>query len=192
MVEEWTNGLVRNARERCGVGRRRKAADDVSGRIDPLRKRAEQPDLGVGLHEGELLAKAIGPRAVIGVEPRQVGRARLADRRVERRRDAVRRLPDEANAAVGGGKTREHGHSAVLRSVVDDEEFEVGEILRPDARNSLRQPIRAVAHRHDDGDGGGHPSHRSLRFSAPPISPANRRNCHTPARPTSPMAQNAK
>ena len=107
-------GAPKNPREPGMVGRRHKAAHDVARRIDTLRKGAEQPDLRMGLHEGELLAEAIGPGAVVGIEPRQVGRARRGDRIVERRHDALRRLMEEADAAVIGGETGEHGRGAVI------------------------------------------------------------------------------
>src|SRR5215831_2258204 len=183
---------LKNPRERCGVGRWRQAAHDVAGRIDPIRKCAEQLDLRMGLHEGELLAEAVGPRAVVGVESREIRRTRRRDRGVESRHDALRRLTDESDTAVGGSKTREQGRGPVIRPVVDDHQFEVAELLAAHARDGLREPFRAIAHRHDDGNGGGQFTYPFLARNAAPTSSANVRKCHTPASPTRPIAQNAK
>jgi len=50
----------------------------------------------------------------------------------------LRRLPEEADTGVGGGETGEQARGTVIRSIVDDEEFEVAEVLGPDARDGFR------------------------------------------------------
>src|SRR5215468_3437890 len=173
------------------VSRRGEAAHGSPGAVDAFRESAEQRDSRMGLQEGELLAEAFGPRAVVRIEPRQVGCARRRDRRVEGRYDALGRLMENADTVVGGSETGEHCRGSVIRPVVDDHAFEIAEILGLDARDRFRQPRRTIAHRHDDRDGGD-TRHPFFPRNAAPTSPANLRNCHTPASPTNPMAQNAK
>ena len=151
MTEEWMKriGPVEHAQKFRGIARRRKTADDVAARVDLLREAAEEADMAVGLHVGELPAEPFGPRAIIGIEPRQIWSARGVDGAVERRHDALRGLADEADTAVAGRERIERVRGFLVGAIVDDQELEVAESLRQYAFDRFPQPLPAVAYRHD-------------------------------------------
>ena len=138
------------AGELAGIGRRRDAADHRPVRVDHLRSAADEVDAVVALDEGKLQCQPIGPRDVVGVEPREIRRARRGDAEIERRDDAERRS--------GAARARDHrrgallraGHRVVVGSVVDDDELEIAKCLIEHAVDRFAQPSRAVAHRHED------------------------------------------
>jgi hypothetical protein len=133
----------------AGIGRRSDAADRAPALVDHLRGTADEIDAVMAIEEGKLLRQPIGPRNVVGVEPREVGRARCGYAEIERSSDPLRRLVQQAHAVVAE-ESIEQAHGAVVGSVVDDDELEIAKLLIEHAIDRFAQPSRAVAHRHED------------------------------------------
>ena len=137
------------AGELARVGGRRDASDHGPALVDHLRGTADEVDAVMALHEGKLERQPIGPRDVVGVEPREIGRPRRGNAEIERRDDAARWLVQHAHAVVAGASL-EQAHGFVVGSVVDDDELEIAKLLIEHAVDRFAQPSRAVAHRHED------------------------------------------
>ena len=99
----------------------------------------------------ELPFEPKGFGTVVGVEIGDVSGPAVLPGNVEGSGPAEASAPDDANPAVLFGSFEDRG-GAVVGSVVDDRELEVGECLGQDAFDGLGDVLFAVVDRHDDVD----------------------------------------
>ena len=90
---------------------------------------------------------------IVGIETGDDVGTRMLNPAIGRcRRTEIFCIHDQANARVALDQTLHH--CALVRTVVDDDELEVLEILYKDALDRGIQKTQVVMNRHDDGDAG--------------------------------------
>ena len=133
----------------------RRVARWRTGSIDEGRIAANQPVIGMFGKECELPGKT-GRRAdIIGIEAGQQGRAGKADQLVETGDQPAVFAGDQLNARVSPSIASGDAAAGIVRTIVEDQKFEVGEALPQHAFDRLGQEGLAVIDAHGNRDGRG-------------------------------------
>jgi hypothetical protein len=128
--------------------------DDAAGGQEVFLGGSSGNDIGMVLHPSDLEVKAAREGDIIRVHSGDVAAGGLLEAGVEGADNALGGLMDDVNGVMGLGEGIEEGGGAIVRAIVDDDEFEGGAGLAEDAADGLVQPRRGIAHGHEDGDQG--------------------------------------
>jgi hypothetical protein len=113
-------------------------AERPSAVIDQHARAPHDCDAGVLIEKADLPLEPPGIGDIVGIHPCDVLAGRLCEQLVERHREASRRsMAQDANASVVDA--REELRGVIHRTVVEDEEFEVVELLCEQAFDRDRQ-----------------------------------------------------
>ena len=143
--------------DRVTPGRQEGDSTGTAGSVELEDRGSENPDPRVVPDALELALETPRHRDVVGVEPRDVARARLVQPSIQGRRKAMSFLvPEHPQARVGD--LLEDRRCRVGRAVVDHEQLEVGDRLPEDALERRREVALAVRDGEEDGHerSGGH------------------------------------
>ena len=88
--------------------------------------------------------------AIVGIEQRDVGRTRLGNSAVSSTGEAPVGLGDDADALVI--EAVHDFHRSVLPTVVDDDQFEIGEGLRQNGLDGFGHIVLNIVDGHHDGN----------------------------------------
>ena len=156
-------GRPEGIKRQRGRGRRRNAVARPAGRHEPVLSAfpaapvidcsADDPDLGPGVENGNLLAQLAGPPAIVGIDETDVFAPGMRQPEIARGAHAAVRMPlvlKIAHAAVLRGIATGDLRTQVARSVVGQQQFEVGKVLRQHAFDRFRQEALLVQEDADD------------------------------------------
>lgn len=121
---------TQDADEACAAAELRMGEEEVA-----LSAQAGRMGEVVGVHAGDEFARGLAPGEVGGL-------------------DEAAFVAEEPDPGIGGRETREDLGRAVAGGMVDDDDLEIAQVLRKQARKGGAHRSGGVANGHGDGDGG--------------------------------------
>jgi hypothetical protein len=147
----------RSQRSYSALGEHRASGELAAALVDLGHAHADDRDLGPRVQQRELALQALGRGVVVGVLDGDDRRSGIAQRDVQRARDADVALErDRPHPGVPLGGAARDVRRRVVRAVVDDDELQVGDGLREQRVDGALERRRAVVRADDGGDARAH------------------------------------
>ncbi|CDX22882.1 hypothetical protein MPLDJ20_110480 [Mesorhizobium plurifarium] len=145
------HGIVSGERfpQRVVAGRHADRPQQLSVPVDLQSRRAEQLQIGIRFETRHLQAQPVGQRDIVAIHARHKRGPRECNPHVQRIDDALAAAGDNSDPAITVADRRRDRGAVIARSIVDDDDFDIRQILVQDALQGLADILRTVFHRND-------------------------------------------